>query len=91
MNKLHYFFKIKMCYRTYWKQWSFSIFIFIFSLFVFSCSSNNSIDYHKTNKIPVVDTYYDSEVIDNYRWLEDDLSQETGEWLKVKIQLRLII
>ena len=82
MNKLHYFFKIKMCYRTYWKQWSFSIFIFIFSLFVFSCSSNNSIDYHKTNKIPVVDTYYDSEVIDNYRWLEDDLSQETGEWVK---------
>ena len=80
MNKLHYFFKIKMCHRTYWKQWSFSI--FIISLFVFSCSSNNSIDYHKTNKIPVVDTYYDSEVIDNYRWLEDDLSQETGEWVK---------
>ena len=51
-------------------------------MFVFSCSSNNSIDYHKTNKIPVVDTYYDSEVIDNYRWLEDDLSQETGEWVK---------
>ena len=82
MNKLHYFFKIKMCYRTYWKQWSFSILIFVFSFFVFSCSSNNSIDYHKTNKIPVVDTYYDSEVIDNYRWLEDDLSKETGEWVK---------
>tara|TARA_B100000795_G_scaffold147175_1_gene110290 strand:- start:2646 stop:4745 length:2100 start_codon:yes stop_codon:yes gene_type:complete len=48
----------------------------------FSCNTTNSIDYYETKKIPVVDTYYDSEVIDNYRWLEDDLSKETGEWVK---------
>jgi|TARA_B110000046_G_scaffold145764_1_gene152975 prolyl oligopeptidase len=26
--------------------------------------------------------YFANEVIDNYRWLEDDLSKETGEWVK---------
>ena len=82
MNNLYNFFKIKMCYKTYLKQWIISLIILIFLLVAFSCNTTNSIDYYETKKIPVVDTYYDSEVIDNYRWLEDDLSKETGEWVK---------
>ena len=48
----------------------------------FSCSpSSDQLNYPKTEKIPVVDTYFDEEVIDNYRWLEDDNSEETKEWV----------
>ena len=48
----------------------------------FSCSpSSDQLNYPKTEKIPVVDTYFDEEVIDNYRWLEDDNSKETKEWV----------
>ena len=40
------------------------------------------ITYPKTNKGDVVDTYFDTSVSDPYRWLEDDMSAETGEWVK---------
>ena len=36
---------------------------------------------HITKKIPVVDSYFQNEIIDNYRWLEDDLSIETEGWV----------
>lgn len=32
-----------------------------------------SVNYPETAKKPVVDTYFDTEVTDNYRWLEDDM------------------
>ncbi|MDC0872185.1 prolyl oligopeptidase family serine peptidase [Flavobacteriaceae bacterium] len=37
--------------------------------------------YPTTEKIPVVDTYFDTEVIDNYRWLEDDNAENTKSWV----------
>ncbi|MCI2229488.1 prolyl oligopeptidase family serine peptidase [Polaribacter sp. MSW13] len=40
--------------------------------------------YPKTNKKPVVDSYFGTEIIDNYRWLEDDKSQETKAWVKAE-------
>ena len=55
---------------------SLTLFIFFLS-FLISCESNKSIDYHNTKKIPVADSYFGTEVIDNYRWLEDDMSSET--------------
>ena len=30
----------------------------------------------------MVDTYFDTKVVDNYRWLEDDLSEETADWVQ---------
>ncbi len=39
------------------------------------------VNYPKTAKKPVIETYFDTEVIDNYRWLEDDRSSETEEWV----------
>ena len=51
-----------------------------FVLFFFSC--NEKISYPKTKKIDHVDTYYETKVQDPYRWLEDDMSDETGDWVQ---------
>ena len=49
--------------------------------FFISCNSNTVRNYHTTNKEPVIETYFDKEVVDNYRWLEDDMSKETENWV----------
>ncbi len=45
---------------------------------------NITVNYPKTEKKPVVDTYFGTEVTDNYRWLEDDRSKETEDWVKTE-------
>jgi prolyl oligopeptidase len=40
------------------------------------------VKYPETIKKPVIDTLFGTEVIDNYRWLEDDRSLETEAWVK---------
>ncbi|SHF89298.1 prolyl oligopeptidase [Flavobacterium segetis] len=40
------------------------------------------ITYPTTNKGETVDVYFDTKVADPYRWLEDDKSAETGDWVK---------
>ncbi len=40
--------------------------------------------YPTTNKIEHTDTYHGQAVADPYRWLEDDRSAETGEWVKAQ-------
>lgn len=67
------------------------------SAFISACSDPvatttqaNSIslqDYPITQKTPVSDVYFDTEVIDPYRWLEDDRSEETGAWVKAQNQV----
>jgi len=39
-------------------------------------------DYPETAKVDTVDTYFGTEVPDPYRWLENDRSDETGQWVK---------
>ena len=51
-------------------------------MFILISCNNNKINYHHTIKKPVTDIYFGYEVEDNYRWLEDDLSLETEEWVK---------
>src|SRR5690554_5200575 len=41
-----------------------------------------SLNYPQTKKVDTVDTYFGVEVKDSYRWLEDDRSPETEEWVK---------
>ena len=55
----------------------------LFSAFLFICCQNNSqkLIYPSTVKIPVIDFYFDIEVVDNYRWLEDDNAEETKKWV----------
>ena len=42
------------------------------------------LDYPKTKKIEQVDVYHGIRVTDPYRWLEDDNSAETAEWVKAQ-------
>ncbi len=42
------------------------------------------VTYPDTKKDNVVDNYFGVEVADPYRWLENDTSQETAEWVKAE-------
>lgn len=39
------------------------------------------LNYPETKKVDTVDQYFDTQVADPYRWLEDDRSEETGAWV----------
>ena len=40
------------------------------------------VNYSPTKKVDTVDTYFGTDVPDPYRWLEDDMSDETAAWVK---------
>ncbi|WP_271782575.1 prolyl oligopeptidase family serine peptidase [Aquimarina algiphila] len=40
-----------------------------------------ALNYPETKKVDTVDTYFGTEVQDPYRWLEDDRSEETENWV----------
>jgi prolyl oligopeptidase len=44
----------------------------------------SNVNYPKTTKKPIIDTFFETKVIDNYRWLEDDKSPETKTWVKTQ-------
>jgi prolyl oligopeptidase len=44
----------------------------------------NQPNYPNTKKGQTVDTYFDTNLNDPYRWLEDDKSEETGAWVKAQ-------
>ena len=56
--------------------------LLLFSIvpFIFSCTQMKP-DYPATRKDNTIDTYFGTEVSDPYRWLEDDMSEETAEWV----------
>ena len=54
--------------------------------FMMSCSEK-PIQYPPTKKGDIKDTYFGTEVEDPYRWLEDDNSAETAEWVKTENKL----
>jgi prolyl oligopeptidase len=45
---------------------------------------SNGIKYPQTKKGETVDLYFDTKVNDPYRWLEDDKSEETADWVKAQ-------
>lgn len=51
-----------------------------------SCGEDK-LTYPVTEKKPVTDNYFGTEIIDNYRWLEDDRSAETAQWVKTQNEL----
>ena len=62
--------------------------LFVSAIFV-SCQegnqpNNKNLKYPKTTKTPVIDTFFGTAVTDNYRWLEDDRSAETEDWVKAE-------
>lgn len=57
--------------------------ILLASIMIWSCAEKKTtMSYPKTPKKIVVDTYFGTKVEDPYRWLEDDRSAETEEWVK---------
>ncbi|WP_321286514.1 prolyl oligopeptidase family serine peptidase [uncultured Sunxiuqinia sp.] len=56
----------------------------LFLVLMCSCSKKKTIDYPVTQKGDVKDTYFETVVEDPYRWLEDDNSEETAEWVKAQ-------
>lgn len=51
-----------------------------------ACSGpeKNNIMYPETRKVEVIDNYFGTRVPDPYRWLEDDMSEETAAWVKAQ-------
>ena len=43
--------------------------------------TSQKITYPQTKKIDHIDTYFDTKINDPYRWLEDDKSAETANWV----------
>ena len=41
-----------------------------------------TVNYPETKKVDTVNTYFGESVADPYRWLEDDRSEETEDWVK---------
>ena len=61
----------------------------LISVLLIGCSQSEPLEdikitYPETRMGDVVDTYFGVEVPDPYRWLEDDLSNETADWVKAQ-------
>ena len=67
-------------------------FMVVAAALVVGCQSNTptskeqatmpTVNYTTTEQRAVIDTYHGVEVTDPYRWLEDDRSDETADWVK---------
>ncbi|MFP4489486.1 MAG: prolyl oligopeptidase family serine peptidase [Bacteroidales bacterium] len=60
--------------------------ILIVMLVISSCNNadRKSIEYPETKKVDIADSYFGTAVPDPFRWLEDDMSEETAEWVKAQ-------
>ena len=63
------------------------IFLTAFVVWFASCTDSNKIQYPDTKKIDQEDEYFGVKVEDPYRWLEDDRSPETENWVKAQNQV----
>ena len=64
----------------------YSNYLLSFLFIVLTSCKSDKINYPITAKKPVTDVYFGHKVEDNYRWLENDLSAETEEWVKKQNQ-----
>jgi prolyl oligopeptidase len=53
-------------------------------LITMSCKQQQNFTYPATASGDVVEDYHGTPVADPYRWLEDDMSEETAEWVKAQ-------
>ena len=45
-------------------------------------NQTNTVTYPKTKKVDTVTNYFGTQIKDPYRWLEDDMSEETARWVE---------
>ena len=58
------------------------ILIYISFIILTSCNKETKeLNYPKTKKIPIKENYFGTEVVDNYRWLEDDNKKKKKKWV----------
>jgi len=63
------------------------------SVFILSCKNSKSaknevkLNYPITKQVDTVTNYFGTQVKDPYRWLEDDMSEETAEWVTAQNQV----
>lgn len=50
-------------------------------------TKSEALKYPETRKDSVRNTYFDTTITDEYHWLEDDLSEETGNWVDAQNQV----
>ena len=67
--------------------------VFVLAVALGACNTNDSsmetrqsLNYPESRVQPVVDTLWNTEVADPYRWLEDDRSEETETWVDAQIE-----
>ncbi|MBI4811372.1 MAG: S9 family peptidase [Ignavibacteriales bacterium] len=58
--------------------------IFILALLFLNTSVAQPLKYPVTKKVNQIDTYFAVQVADPYRWLENDTSQEVGDWVQAQ-------
>lgn len=65
--------------------------LFLLTLILFmSCKEEQkqrkkiAVSYPETKKVDTITNYFGTDVKDPYRWLEDDRSEETGDWVKTQ-------
>ncbi len=59
------------------------LFLFLMTAFtIASCTQSPKMSYPETRKEAVADTFFGTPVEDPYRWLEDDNSEETAQWVE---------
>lgn len=58
---------------------------FLLILITFSCSTKKmKVNYPITAKVDTVDNYFGVKIADPFRWLEDDKSEQTANWVKAQ-------
>ncbi len=65
----------------------FKYMLLLLILSCFSLASAQNLQYPSTKKIDHIDNYHGTQIADPYRWLEDNNSEETGQWVEAENKL----